>query len=245
MKTVPVTPNCLRNFDDRIHVCFGISPFNSYFSEARIQQLAEWGMAEFKQMHFFVPDVPSAYTLEALGYEPSKAEWKAKRQCQYLNNKILRALSNIGISKQAAQSMLLNWETLSTNECYLKHLEDINYLFEHDDEFQNSCLDASKWVLEKRVPDIDCLTPDVLRSAVRYLIAEIPLFVDSAGIVGQASSIFSYHQCPSFIERLIRGDFPYKAKKAQGFVKIIPPDLNEQEVISNLVIAQEIILLDG
>lgn len=78
MKTRPITERCQASFQTRAHVCFGISPFNSYFSDQRIQELALWGKMEFGEMHFFVPDVPSAYTLEALGYTPEKAAWKAR-----------------------------------------------------------------------------------------------------------------------------------------------------------------------
>jgi len=62
-----LTENCAKNFKRREHGCFGISPFNSYFSEDRIRELARWGTREFKSIHFFVPDVPSVYTLEAQG----------------------------------------------------------------------------------------------------------------------------------------------------------------------------------
>src|SRR4051812_12490620 len=110
MKAFPVTENCSKNLTLKKHVCFGISPFNSYFSENQIQRLAEWGKIEFEAMHFFVPDVPSVYTLEALGYSQERASWKARRQCQYLFNKIHKALKNTGFSGVEAEEMILNWE---------------------------------------------------------------------------------------------------------------------------------------
>lgn len=86
MEPNALTTNCQQSFKKREHCCFGISPFNSYFSEERIRELAKWGLREFKSMHFFIPDVPAVYTLEAQGYPREKAEWKARRQAQYLKN---------------------------------------------------------------------------------------------------------------------------------------------------------------
>jgi len=220
MNTRSITENCWRNFNQRNHVCFGMSPFNSYFSEAKILQLAEWGKKGFKSMHFFIPDVPSAYTLEALGYDPEKASWKARRQSQYLFNKTQKALISLGYSLPQAQDMILNWEKLSQNPRYLGALEKVKQLYEEDMIFRKACLEASKWVLEKRVLDASNITEKMLQSAVRYLLAEIPLFADAGGIVGEAASVFCYHQCIEFIEELMKGDFRFSASESQGFVVI-------------------------
>ena len=41
----PVTLRCSELFDSRTHAVIGISPFNSYFSEIRISELARWARA--------------------------------------------------------------------------------------------------------------------------------------------------------------------------------------------------------
>jgi cyclo(L-tyrosyl-L-tyrosyl) synthase len=220
MKATPVTERCHRSFTTRKHVCFGISPFNSYFSELRIQELAEWGKTEFQTMHFFVPDVPSAYTLEALGYDSEKAAWKARRQSQYLFNKIHKALKAVGFSIAQADPMILHWDRLQSSSRFMTLYNEVTELFELDLDFHDACLNASRWVLEKRVADPEDLSLSTLKSAVRYLLTEIPLFVDSAGILEQDSSVFCYHQCISFIEKLLKGDFRVPVSRGQGFVVI-------------------------
>jgi len=218
MHAHPLTDRCRTNHETRAHVCFGISPFNSYFTAERIGALARWGKLEFAAVHFFVPDVPSAYTLEAMGHPPDKAAWKARRQGQYLCNKIERALVNSGLSLIAAREAILNWEVLSANTRYLELHQETLHRFEIDNAFQRACIEASRWVLEKRVPDPDALSMEVLKSAVRYLLAEIPLFCDTAGIVGKPASVFAYHQCPRFIEALLRGQHPIQPAQGQGFL---------------------------
>ena len=209
----PLTNGCRKAFGKREHACFGISPFNSYFSEDRIRVLAAWGKDQFRTMHFFVPDIPSAYTLEALGYDPEKASWKARRQCQYLINKIQRALISVGFSSTQNEEILLNWPRLSQIKQYTDLLGDIQALFDSDAEFRSKCLDASRWVLEKRVADTSALSDETLTSAARYLLTEIPLFLDTASIVGVSSSVFCYHQHVAFIEALYKKKLPTRENR--------------------------------
>lgn len=225
MNTIPITDNCLKSLGTREHVCFGISPFNSYFSETRIQELAAWGRTEFRTMHFFVPDVPAAFTLEAVGYDAETAAWKARRQAQYLHNKIHRALKNLGISDAQACDMVLNWEKLQVNNHFLALYQKVNQLFFEDMEFQKACLEASRWVLEKKVQNTENLSMDTLCSAARYLLTEIPLFIDAAGITGNSASVFCYHQCVPFIENLMKGHFKIRTSPHQGFIIVEPQNI--------------------
>ncbi len=228
MKTHPITNTCSKNLLMKKHACFGISPFNSYFSENRIYELAKWGKSEFKSMHFFVPDAPSVYTLEALGYPAEKAAWKARRQCQYLFNKIHKALKSAGYSILEAEAMILNWEKLSQNTRFMSLYSDVRGLFADDPLFQKDCIEASRWVLEKRVQDESLLNEDALRSAARYLLTEIPLFVDTANIIGQPTSVFCYHQCIAFIEKIMNGYYSIKSSANQGFIVIEPLEVAVQ-----------------
>lgn len=218
----PITGQCESTFEKREHACFGISPFNSYFSESKIQEIASWGKKEFESMHFFVPDVPSSYTLEALGYDSEKAAWKARRQSQYLHNKIERALKGAGFSNTEACHMVLNWEVLSGNTQYLELYEEVKMIFERDPIFRRSCIEASRWVLEKRVEDTSQLTEATLFSAARYLLTEIPLFIDTPSIVGKESSVFCYHQSISFLDNLFQGTYSLRVSDRQGFAVIAP-----------------------
>lgn len=220
VKISPVTSSCVHRYAEKQHVCFGISPFNSFFSEERIQALAAWGMENFERVSFFMPDGPSAFTLEALGYDVQKAEWKARRQGRYLKNKIVRALTNIGVHDSDADCMVLNWERLCENEIYVSLHQRAVDDYNENAEFQAACLEASRWVLERRVADTALLTKETLVSAVRYLLAEIPLFVDCAAIVGLGGSVFCYHQCPDFIVRLFEGAYPMQVSSKQGFIVI-------------------------
>lgn len=214
----PLSTRCRQPLASRANVCFGISPFNSYFSTERIARLAEWGLREFASIHFFVPDVPAAYTLEALGYSSDRATHKARRQGQYLRNKILRALASLGLDHP--DRILLGWAELEGNQRYRQLLAEAGTLFESDPDFRAGCLDASRWVLDKRLPPGSSPTSDQLHSAARYFLAELPLFADTAGIVGAASSVFCYHQCIPFLHRFYGGELAWRPAVGQGFAVV-------------------------
>jgi cyclo(L-tyrosyl-L-tyrosyl) synthase len=232
VQVAPVTSNCSIRYEEKRHVCFGISPFNSYFSEQRIQDLATWGFKHFEQVDFFMPDGPSAFTLEALGYDSEKAEWKARRQGRYLKNKIVRALANLGVEQDVAEKSILNWTRLRENERYAALHKEVLDHYNSDNFFKEACLEASRWVLEKMVDDPNLMTREMLTSAVRYLLAEIPLFVDCASIVDSPSSVFCYHQCPDFIAKLIEGFYPIRASSNQGFIVFKFNDIDQSDAVA-------------
>ena len=173
-------------------------------------------------MSFFVPDVPAVYTLEAQGYSRDKAEWKARRQAQYLKNKIRRALTSCSISDDEASEMILDWECLVANPRYMNLLEEVTTLFETNQNFRMSCLEASRWVLMQKVSDAEPFTEGTLEIAVKYFLSEIPLFKDTAGIVGRATSVFCYHQRVTFLENFYERKLPYEPSDNQGFVILNP-----------------------
>lgn len=222
ISVTPVTERCHQIAADSNHICFGISPFNSYYSEARIKALAAWGIENFSSMHFFVPDIPSAYTFEALGYTPEKSAWKARRQCQYLFNKIIKSLLSLGFDTETASEMIVGWHWLNQNEVYLKFYRQTVDLYESDAEFRLACNEASLWVLESKIPYGVEISAEILQSGVKYLFSEIPLFVNSAGIFSQQSSIFSYHQPVTFIQTLFDRKISMLPSENQGFLIVDP-----------------------
>jgi cyclo(L-tyrosyl-L-tyrosyl) synthase len=211
---IPLTANCARLLSIASHVCFGVSPFNSYFSTARLISLARWGRRHFARMHFFVPDTAAAYTLEAMGYTPDRATWKARRQGQYLRNKICRALTEVGVDDPSPY--LLTCDVLDGNTAYRDLHARVNEVWEGDDAFQTACLNASDWVLSGR-----CVggrtTPDLL-CAVRYFLAELPLFLNTPSIVDTDSSVFCYHMDVPFLRRLFDGELACRPDVRQGFI---------------------------
>ncbi|MGC9538597.1 tRNA-dependent cyclodipeptide synthase [Streptomyces sp. UG1] len=218
LHAVPLTLRCREAFAARAHACVGISPFNSHFSAPRISRLARWALGAFSRVHFFVPDTAAAYTLQALGYAPERAAWKARRQGQYVRNKIVRALTDAGVAEP--QAHVLDGQALSANSAYLELLGAVEDRYGRDAAFGEACLAASAWTLQRRLPAGQAATAEQSRTAVRYFLAELPLFLDTPRIVGAPASVFCYHQVPAFLDDLFRHRLPLTPAAGQGYVHL-------------------------
>ena len=214
----PLTERCREPWQAGEHTCLGISPFNSYFSTERIAALLEWAQARFTRLHLFVPDRAAVYTLEALDYSPARARRKAHRQARYLHNKIDRARNLAGLTEQDV--VVLDADALQTNARYTSLLEQAHQQFDQDPAFRDVCLQASHWVLQGQLAGEPIA--EQLQAAVRYFLAELPLFIDTPGIVGASSSVFSYHQPPAVLYQLYRRELPCWLHPRQGFVTVRP-----------------------
>ncbi|MFF2511294.1 tRNA-dependent cyclodipeptide synthase [Streptomyces sp. NPDC058086] len=215
IRAEPLTARCRTAFLGRVHACLGISPFNSHFSAQRIACLVRWGLATFTDVHFFVPDTAAAHTLEALGYPPERAAWKARRQGQYVRNKITKALADNGVLDPGPY--LLDGQALASNPAYEELTAHVEQRFRKDTGFAQACLSASAWVLERRLPPGRQPTQEQLRGAVRYFLAELPLFLDTPRIAGTAASVFCYHEVPQVLADLYHHRLSLHPAPEQGF----------------------------
>ncbi|MET7714468.1 tRNA-dependent cyclodipeptide synthase [Streptomyces sp. NPDC005407] len=220
MTMSPLSGRCAAVVERAEHACFGISPFNSYFSAARIRALAAWGLGRFDRVDFFVPDAPSAFTFEAMGYAPQKAAWKARRQGQYTRNKIAGALGSLGVAD--ADKRVLGWAELEGNAAFgALHAMGLRR-YDEDAGFRDACHEATGWVLAGKLPAGQVPDDQQIERAVRYFLAELPLFIDTASVVGAGASVFCYHQPPDVLRRLYAGELGWQPAAGQGFAVVAP-----------------------
>ncbi len=220
MAVTLLSGRCAEAMERAEHACFGISPFNSYFSTARIRELAAWGLERFERVDFFVPDAPSAYTFEALGYAPEKAAWKARRQGQYTRNKIVTALGSLGLAD--ADKRVLGWAELEGNAAFERLHGSGVRRYAEDADFRDACREATGWVLAGKLPAGQAPDAEQVEHAVRYFLAELPLFIDTPAIVGAGTSVFCYHQPPAVLRRLYGRELSWRPAAGQGFAVVAP-----------------------
>ncbi|MCX5582943.1 tRNA-dependent cyclodipeptide synthase [Streptomyces erythrochromogenes] len=220
MAVTPMSAECGAVAARAEHACIGISPFNGYFSAERIRELAEWGLERFARVDFFVPDAASAFTLEALGYTPERAAWKARRQGQYTRNKIRAALTGLGVADP--EDRVLGWAELDGNAAFARlHAQGCEQ-YGRDEGFRAACQEAAGWVLAGKLPNSEPPDERQIESAVRYFLAELPLFLDTPAIVGAGASVFCYHQPPDVLRRLYGRELSLHPAPGQGFAVVAP-----------------------
>ncbi|MFB8001068.1 tRNA-dependent cyclodipeptide synthase [Nocardia sp. NPDC056000] len=216
----PLTANCARLFADRDHLLLGISPFNSYFTRDRIAELTRWAAKEFRHIQFHLPDTPSIFTLLALGFPEDKARKRAHENGLKMRNRIRDAITLAGLPD--ADSRIVNWAYVDTDPAFLALHREVLALFDIDSTFREQCLETSRNVLRHRLPA--GTEPEIEQCviAARYFLAELPLFLDTPGIVGSESSLYAYHRRTPFLDALFRHDLPIRPSARQGYLTLSP-----------------------
>lgn len=234
--TTPVSSISKNLFNEKKHALLGISPFNSYFSEVAINQWIQWAKLTFSSFHIFIPDTLPIYTFLALGYDENKAKNKAKRQAAYLKNKIFRALANHNIQSKEAESLIIDMAFLEKNAAYTNLKESCRDLYSKNLNFRKEADLSTGWVLNgQSIKDETIANQNI---AVEYILAEIPLFIDTPSILNTSSSLFLYHQTPQIIKYLYTNHMQNEfVASNQGFMEVCFND--------DLVHANGVLTTDG
>ncbi|MDR3031418.1 MAG: tRNA-dependent cyclodipeptide synthase, partial [Holosporales bacterium] len=227
--TIPATPESERIFSQKEHALIGISPFNGYYTEANLEKIFYWALNTFKNISVFIPTEISAYTLQAMEYEKEKAQKKTFRQDCLLKNKALRALEANKLSKTEAENKIVRLSDINAGEKYTKFYDKYVDLYDNDKDFRAGSLLTSKWVLETK--GIFCDVEDeAVRAAVKYFLAELPLYLNTPEILNVSSSLFVYKDLPSpFLQNIYNDNLLVSPGQGYLTVKIECPTNNDAE----------------
>jgi len=190
------------NSNKKPFALIGISPFNSYFSIEQILKIIYWIDREFDDFAIFIPDRISKYTLEALGYNKQRIHQKIRKQDNYTENKIKKAISLFLENKQSNKKIdIINISSLIDKENFQSVYRQCIDLFNTSKNFRNGCLETTEWILYNKATNdsIDYFTKNI---AVQYLLYELPFMINSPKILGVNSCTFVYHSIPDFLKQL-------------------------------------------
>lgn len=194
---------------------FGVSLFNSFFSAARLAELARWALVRFDSVHFLVADRPSTHTLVALGYPPERARAKVDQEARMARNRVHRALSDAGASDP--DELLLGWDDLERNPGYLRLRDLVRTAFDDDPRFRSSCLAVSRDYLRHRG---ETPTEQQVITASEYFLNELPIGMDTPAILGVPESLCAYHRVLAFADVLRTGPGWLAPSANQGFLRV-------------------------
>lgn len=171
------------------HALIGISPFNGYFTTSNIEKTLIWACSNFKSFDVFTMDKASKYNLIAMGYSEEEAIKKTKKQDQHLKNKIMRGLQSTGFSENDTEKKIVLISNLYDNDKYIELYEYCKNLFQSNSSFRDDCLNASKQILLDKTEHI---TRELLEVSVRYLLEELPVWINTPYILDIPFSVFVY-----------------------------------------------------
>ncbi|SDP97318.1 cyclo(L-tyrosyl-L-tyrosyl) synthase [Actinopolyspora xinjiangensis] len=215
----PVTSNCRSIFERGEHVVFGVSPGNSYFSVALLTDLLGWLSEIFSRIDVVVPDSGLEHTYHALGYTVRGAERKARGEVNAVRNRVLRAWDNLGGPRGSdALSML---SMLFDNRNYVEKLAECESTVKGDDDLWEACVAVSRNILMGRGVE-EVSNAERERRAMRYIIEELPLVLDSARIFDAPSSMCFYHRRTLLAEMIFSEGSALRASSRQGYALVRP-----------------------
>ncbi|MEV4319216.1 tRNA-dependent cyclodipeptide synthase [Actinocrispum sp. NPDC049592] len=214
-EAVAASPNCQRLLAGGRHMLFGVSLFNSFFSAARLFELARWALVRFDSVHFLVADRPSTHTLIALGWSPARACAKVEQEGRLARNRVRRALSDAGA--QDPDSLLLGWRNLEANPGYLRLRGLVQNAFDSSQPFRRSCLAVSRDYLRHRG---ETPTEQQVITASEYFLNELPIGMDTPSILGVPESLCAYHRVLAFADVLRTGPGWLAPSANQGYLRV-------------------------
>ena len=199
VEEIPISNRCKEILVNREHALIGISPFNSYYSEKNISRLIYWAKNTFKDFHLILPDKLPYFNLVALGYTHEKSLRKTNKQARYLLNQINRACQMCDISEEDRRKKVLHISEFSENPVYCALYEKVCKRYDHDVVFKEKCHNSSAIVLKSYALDV---TSSALNIASKYLLGELPFYMDVPKMLCVNSSLTVYHQHVDFFANL-------------------------------------------
>ena len=113
---------------------------------------------------------------------------------------------------------MINISCLKNNSNYVDLKSKCYDLYDNDLNFQRECDLATNWVLSGHQKNLDDLKHKHI--AVRYLLDEMPLFINTPHILDIKTSMFVYHQSPDFIHYLYNKLPCNILSRNQGFIQV-------------------------
>ncbi|MEV4108031.1 tRNA-dependent cyclodipeptide synthase [Nonomuraea sp. NPDC049695] len=206
---VPLTSRCAQILDGREHAVVGVSALNGYFTPRTIRHLLDWATRTFARVHVLVPGVELAGTLVARGCPAAKAGAKARSAANNTRNRVIRALDALDPSNATVS----DWNELASNRAYSAARTGLERLVATHPAFAEHCLDAVRPIVG--VPE---LSREQAEQALPFLLAELPLVIDTPSILGTGSSVFCYPRPMPMVDLLYAGVLPVDPGPTQGFV---------------------------
>ncbi|WP_246843277.1 tRNA-dependent cyclodipeptide synthase [Allokutzneria sp. NRRL B-24872] len=213
----PYTERCADLLSTGEHALLGISSFNSYYTDERVDQLLSWAFCEFSRVNVLLPGAEASWIPSMRGADPGRAKKRARQEVARLRRRVQRTLEDLGVDDPDA--VTFTWTEVADNAHYDRLLEQAWAGYQDNEEFREACEAISTRVLQT---NFGSANPDpwTRESLIGYLFAELPFLVDTPRILGVPNSVFCYHRESPLVELLSRSSFSPRISPDQGHVVV-------------------------
>ncbi|MFB9903471.1 tRNA-dependent cyclodipeptide synthase [Allokutzneria oryzae] len=213
----PYTERCADLLSTGEHALLGISSFNSYYTDERVEQLLSWAYCEFGKVNVLLPGAEASWIPSMRGANPGRARKRARQEVARVRRRVLRTLEDLGVDDP--DSVSFTWTEMADNDHYDRILEESWTSYQANEEFREACEAISTRVLQT---NFGTTNPDpwTRESLIGYLLAELPFLVDTPRILGVENSVFCYHRDSPMVELLSRSSFSPRISPNQGHIVV-------------------------
>jgi tRNA-dependent cyclodipeptide synthase len=185
-------------------IILGISINNSYFSRDLINSLLPHVLKNHDQVFAFIPEEPSIYTFQGLGYSRQDAERRA-----YQNGKRLSQWVSTHI-QQPEQGKVLKWsQDIGKNNIFSWSKLDIHDLYAKNSDFASAVQEATQEVVKEKHKKTITLK-DAVQMASHFLLEELAFLWRAHEILNldpTSDIAYIYHRRWPVFERFVNGEF--------------------------------------
>jgi cyclo(L-tyrosyl-L-tyrosyl) synthase len=214
----PLSPVTGRN-----HVLVGLSPMNGRYTPEYIRKLIYWLQPRFRSIDVILPGFEAAYTLVAAGQPPAQAVRRARRAYRQVRNPAVRALADLGVPDAARH--VASWTRLHANATYRAALIRSRRACLTDSRIRRACREMTEQVVRGTAGGREIAAADI-DIAMRYVIAEIPLFTHGPSLFGATDSVFVYHRPTPLVAAIASGDCILTAEPGQSWAVVTDEENN-------------------
>jgi cyclo(L-tyrosyl-L-tyrosyl) synthase len=207
----------------RDHVLVGLSPMNGRYTPEYIRKLIYWLQPRFRSIDVILPGFEAAYTLVAAGQPPAQAVRRARRAYRQVRNPAVRALADLGVPDAARH--VTSWTRLHANATYRAALIRSRRACLTDSRIRRACREMTEQVVRGAAGGREIAAADI-DIAMRYVIAEIPLFTHGPSLFGATDSVFVYHRPTPLVAAIASGDCILTAEPGQSWAVVTDEENN-------------------
>lgn len=202
------------------HILIGISPFNSRFSEPYISAVMSWAADRFEQIDILLPcETEASRLLTATGNTPEKALKKTRREIRR-HMRYLEPLQQ-AFGERGFDVRVVQFSDYAADNSYCALYQQVLDAYRSSADFADTCRDMARQAIMGRLRGIGAATDRIsdaeIDLALPYIFAEMPFYLDGAGLLGKDQSVLVYHRPWPIGTGLFSGAFPIRVAPRQGY----------------------------
>ena len=181
-------------------LAFGVSLYNSYFTEDRITRLLQKVAGPNRSIYLVIVDLPVAHNLRAIGKDDLYIKNKIRQHGNNMVNRCRRAVETSGV-----EATILNWEAIASSNLYKVGVERFHKLYEEDSKFREEARKVTSGVLFNKLRVT--ATEQQIDVAVSFVLEELAFFWWGDEILGEDKLVNAYHSEMKILRDLIAGAY--------------------------------------